>query len=119
MLKKISEADFQQVFDIDVFGVQRMTRAVLPEMRARRSGLIINVSTLLARLALPFFGPYNAAKWAVEALSETYRVEQSEFGIDVAIIEPGGFPTAFFNNQLTPTSQDRAESYGDFAHALK
>lgn len=117
LLENFTDGDFQQVFDINVFGVQRMTRAVLPAMRARKSGLIVNVSTLLARLALPFFGPYNAAKWALEALSETYRVELSEFGIDVAIIEPGGFPTAFFNNQITPSSHDRVESYGEFAQA--
>lgn len=109
--------DFRRVFDVNVFGVQRMTRAVLPQMRARHSGLILNVSSLLGRVTVPFLGPYNAAKWAVEALSETYRWELSQFGVDVAVIEPGGFPTNFFANLITPSSRDRDASYGEFAGA--
>ena len=115
--ENFSADDFQRVFDINVFGVQRMIRAVLPQMRARRSGLILNVSSLLGRVVLPFYGPYNATKWAVEALSENYRVELSQFGVDVAIIEPGGFPTNFFGNILRPSSRDRDAGYGDMAGA--
>ncbi|MEM8975892.1 MAG: SDR family oxidoreductase [Pseudomonadota bacterium] len=109
--------DFQRVFDINVFGVQRMIRAVVPAMRARGSGLIINVSSLLGRVTIPFLGPYNASKWAVEALSENYRVELSQFGVDVAVVEPGGFPTNFFGNLIQPSSRDRDAGYGDLAVA--
>jgi len=115
--ENFSAADLQKVFDVNVFGVHRMTRAVLPSMRARRSGLILNISSLLGRVAIPFLGPYNATKWAVEALSENYRVELSQFGVDVAVIEPGGFPTAFFGNLLQPTSKDRDAGYGEMANA--
>ncbi len=117
--ENFSAADLQKVFDVNVFGVQRMTRAVLPAMRARGSGLILNVSSLLGRVTIPFLGPYNATKWAVEALSENYRVELSQFGVDVAVIEPGGFPTAFFEGLLQPTSKDRDPGYGEMAHAPK
>ncbi|MEO0371128.1 MAG: SDR family NAD(P)-dependent oxidoreductase [Pseudomonadota bacterium] len=109
--------DFQRLFDINVFGVQRMIRAVAPAMRARGSGLILNISSLLGRIALPFYGPYNASKWALEAMSENYRIELSGFGVDVAIIEPGGFPTAFMGNLIHPASPDRNEGYGPMADA--
>lgn len=115
--ESFSADDFQRVFDINVFGVQRMIRAVLPAMRARGSGLIINVSSLLGRVTIPFLGPYNASKWAVEALSENYRVELSQFGVDVAVVEPGGFPTNFFGNLIQPTSRDRDDGYGELAEA--
>ncbi|MEM9318462.1 MAG: SDR family oxidoreductase [Pseudomonadota bacterium] len=115
--ENFSGEDFQRVFDVNVFGVQRMIRAVLPNMRARRSGLILNVSSLLGRVTVPFLGPYNAAKWAVEALSENYRWELSQFGVDVAVIEPGGFATNFFANLITPSSRDRDAGYGELAGA--
>ncbi|WP_305983887.1 SDR family oxidoreductase [Roseibium sp. MMSF_3544] len=115
--ENFSGEDFRRIFDINVFGVQRMTRAVLPQMRARRSGLILNVTSLLGRVTVPFLGPYNAAKWAVEALSENYRWELGSFGIDVAVIEPGGFPTSFFGNLITPSSRDRDQGYGELAGA--
>lgn len=115
--ENFSADDFQKVFDINVFGVQRMTRAVLPGMRARGSGLLLNISSLLGRVSLPFYGPYNATKWALEAMTENYRVELSAFGVDVAIIEPGGFPTTFFGNLMHPSSRDRDAGYGEMASA--
>lgn len=115
--ENFSADDFRRLFDINVFGPQRMIRAVLPEMRARRSGFILNVSSLLGRVVMPFYGPYNATKWAVEALSENYRVELSQCGVDVAIIQPGGFATSFIGNLIHPTSRDRDAGYGDMAAA--
>ena len=115
--ENFSADDFKMLFDVNVFGVQRMTRAVLPAMRARGNGLILNVSSLLGRVTLPFYGPYNATKWAVEAISENYRTELSQFGVDVAIVEPGGFPTTFFGNIVHPSNPDRNESYGAMAAA--
>lgn len=82
--------DWKRLFDVNVFGVQRVNRAVLPAMRERGSGLLLQISSLLGRIAIPFYGPYNASKWAVEAMAENYRVELSGFGVDVAIIERTG-----------------------------
>ena len=115
--ENFSADDFRRLFEINLFGVQRMIRAVLPEMRARHDGLILNISSLLGRIALPFYGPYNATKWALEALSENYRLELSGVGVDVAIVEPGGFPTAFSDNLMHPTARDRDPGYGDLAQA--
>jgi len=113
--ENFSAADFQRLFDINVFGVQRMIRAVLPGMRAARRGLVLNLSSLLGRVALPFYGPYNATKWAVEALTENYRAELSGFGIEVALVEPGGFPTGFIGNLMHLSSRTRDAGYGEMA----
>ena len=110
-------ADFQRLFDINVFGVQRVLRAVLPHFREQGSGLSILVSSILGRMALPFYGPYNASKWAVEALAENYRLELSGFGVDSVIVEPGGYPTSFMDNLIYPSDTSRNESYGDMVQA--
>jgi NAD(P)-dependent dehydrogenase (short-subunit alcohol dehydrogenase family) len=109
--------DFQRLFDINVFGVQRVTRAALNQFHQQQSGLILNISSILGRMTIPFYGPYNASKWAVEALSENYRTELSSFGIDVAIIEPGGFPTSFFERLVQPSDTERLQRYGEMADA--
>lgn len=109
--------DWKRLFDINVFGVQRVNRAVLPEMRAKKSGLLVHVSSLLGRIAIPFYGPYNASKWALEAMAENYRVELSGFGVDVAIVEPGGYPTSFIDNLMQPSDTSLAPGYGEMAGA--
>lgn len=104
--------DWQRLFEVNVFGVQRVMRAVLPHLRAQRAGLLIQISSLLGRVTVPFYGPYNASKWALEAMSENYRVELSGFGVDVAIIEPGGYPTTFVDNLMRPSDKARDGSLG-------
>ena len=111
--------DFKRLFDINVFGVQRVNRATLPHFRKQGSGLLIHVSSLLGRIALPFYGPYNASKWALEALAENYRVELSGFGVDSCIVEPGGYPTGFMKNLMLPSDNSQNESYGEMVHAPK
>jgi NAD(P)-dependent dehydrogenase (short-subunit alcohol dehydrogenase family) len=104
--------DWARLFDVNVFGVQRVIRAVLPHMRERRSGLLVQISSLLGRIAVPFLGPYNASKWALEAMSEGYRVELSGFGIDVAVVEPGGYPTTFVDSLMRPSDRSRDAALG-------
>lgn len=112
-----SADELQRLFDINLFGVHRVNRALLPAWRQRRSGLMLNVSSLLGRVALPFYGPYNASKWALEALSENYRCELSAFGIEVCIVEPGGYPTSFIEHLVRPSDAARSASYGALAEA--
>ncbi|MEO1054953.1 MAG: SDR family oxidoreductase [Bacteroidota bacterium] len=109
--------DWQRVFEVNVFGVQRVNRAVIPHFRSQQSGLLIHVSSLLGRMTLPFYGPYNATKWALEAMAENYRVELSGFGIDSCIVEPGGFATSFMDNLFRPSDDSRNEGYGEMANA--
>lgn len=110
-------SDWQKIFDLNVFGVQRMNRAILPHMRQRGNGLLIHVSSLLGRFVLPFFGPYNSSKHALEALADNYRVELSGSGIESVIVEPGGFGTDFHANLVAASDRQRLETYGEFANA--
>ncbi|GAB4330321.1 MAG: oxidoreductase [Flammeovirgaceae bacterium] len=114
MVEHFTAEDFQKLFDINVFGVQRMNRAVLPYFRQQQNGLIIYISSLLGRITMPFYGAYNASKWALEALAENYCLELSGFGVENCIVEPGGYPTTFMENLLKPSDHSQVASYGEF-----
>lgn len=119
MTESFTVDDMQKLFEINLFGVQRMTRAVLKHFHQQQSGYVLNVSSILGRMTIPFYGPYNASKWALEALTENYRTELSQFGIDFGLVEPGGFPTAFMDRLILPSDHSRDEFYGDFINAPK
>lgn len=91
-------------FDTNVYGLQRTTRAALPAMRARKAGLIVNVSSQVGRFVTPMGGIYSATKFAVESMSEGLAYELVAHGIEVCIIQPGGFPTAIGANRARLTS---------------
>ena len=86
------------MFDTNVFGAQRMIRAALPAMREAGRGQIFNVTSQLGRLIIPGLGQYSPTKFALEALSEQLAYETVEKGIDVTIIQPGGYPTEIWQN---------------------
>ncbi|MEM6827975.1 MAG: SDR family oxidoreductase [Pseudomonadota bacterium] len=88
----------QHMFETNVFGPHRMARAVLPAMRAAKSGLIINVSSQLGRVIAPAYGQYSPTKFALEAMSEALAYELVPHGVDVTVIEPGGYPTNIWKN---------------------
>ena len=83
----ITEARRQ--FDVNVFGLARLTQLVLPHMRAQRDGYIVNISSMGGKIWEPLGGWYHAAKFAVEGLSDCLRAEVAEFGIKVVVVEPG------------------------------
>lgn len=85
----------QQMFDVNVFGVLRMIRAVTPHMREQGCGRIINISSIAGKLSTPVNGAYSATKFAVEALSDALRLELAPFGIQVVVVEPGSIKTHF------------------------
>ncbi|MBY0342739.1 MAG: SDR family oxidoreductase [Sphingomonadales bacterium] len=87
------------IFDTNVFGPHRMARAVLPGMRKAQRGLIIQISSQLGRVITPWSGHYSATKFALEAMSEQLAYELVPHGIDVSIIEPGGYPTKVWVNR--------------------
>ncbi len=110
------------IFDTNVFGIQRVIRAALPKMRARKSGLIFNISSQLGRVIIPASGHYSATKFAVEAMSEQLAYELVPQGIDVTVIQPGGYPTDIWKkrNVYTQALRDRTkadliEAYGPMA----
>ena len=102
----------QALFDINVFGVLRVTRAVLPAMRARKEGLVVNVGSILGRVTFPFFGIYGASKFALEALSDSLRYELSQLGIEVALVQPSAYPTPMYAKVLQPADAARVSAYG-------
>lgn len=80
-------------YEVNVFGLARLTRMVLPAMRERRAGKIVNVSSVGGKMVTPLGGWYQSTKFAVEALSDALRMEMSRFGVDVIVIEPGAIKT--------------------------
>ena len=102
----LSSSELAAQFETNVFAAHRMITTVLPEMLERRRGTIINISSVLGRLATPFNGAYAASKFALEGLSESLRTELWPFGVRVAVIEPGLFRTEFISNQVTAAEAD-------------
>lgn len=102
-------------FDVNVIGILRTMRATLPQFRRQGSGLIINIGSILGRVTFPFFGLYGATKFALEALTEGYRYELSQFGIDVALLQPSAYPTAMYASMQGPADAPRVGEYGDVA----
>lgn len=94
-MSEITDGDLRRQFDTNVFGLMAVTRAFIPQMRKRRSGRIVNVSSIGGRFTFPFFGAYNATKYAVESMSDAMRNELRPFGIQVVLIEPGVIRTNF------------------------
>jgi NADP-dependent 3-hydroxy acid dehydrogenase YdfG len=88
-IETLSTQEVKRQFDTNVFGLLAVTRAVLPSMRARRAGRIINMSSIVGRTSFPAMGVYGATKYAVEALSDSLRMELAPLGIEVVLIEPG------------------------------
>ncbi len=86
------------IFETNLYGYLRMARAVLPKMRARGAGQIFNVSSQLGRLLVPTLGMYCATKFGVEAMFETMAYELAPFGVEVTIIQPGGYPTKIWDS---------------------
>ncbi|KMO75301.1 oxidoreductase [Mycolicibacterium chlorophenolicum] len=97
-----SIAQSQRLFDINVFGVMRMTNAVLPHMRAQGSGRIVNISSIFGLMPAPFMAAYSATKFAVEGYSESVDHEVREDNIRVVLVEPGGTRTGFDDNTAEP-----------------
>jgi NAD(P)-dependent dehydrogenase (short-subunit alcohol dehydrogenase family) len=94
-LEEIPVEQVQQMFDVNVFGVLRMIRAVAPHMRKQRTGRIINISSIAGKLSTPTNGSYSATKFALEALSDALRLDLAPFDIQVVLVEPGAIKTHF------------------------
>ena len=94
-VEEVSEAEYMPMFETNVFGLITLTKALLPQFRARRSGNIVNLSSIGGLIGSPGWGYYNATKFAVEGLSEALAGELAPLGIHVTIVEPGPFRTEF------------------------
>ena len=119
-VEESTDAEILRQFDVNVFGVGRMCRAVLPMMRAQRSGVIINISAWLGRMGFPLLTYYNASKYAVEAITDSLRYEVAPFGIRVHSVLPGLFGTRFVSKGLVanPATVSPASPYVALAAKL-
>jgi len=108
------DAQVAQLFATNFFGAVAMTKAVLPGMRARRSGAVVNISSIGAQVCPAGSGYYAASKAALEAVSASLRKEVAPLGISVVVVEPGGFRTDFAGRSLTQAAEPIAD-YADTA----
>jgi len=110
-LEAFSSNEVMAQLDLNIVGPMRVAKAVLPGMRAKKSGLIIQVSSTAGRAAFPGFGVYHASKWGLEGMSEAMRYELAPLGIDVVIVEPGPFSTNFFGSIVNAQNEEVAAAY--------
>ncbi|MQY15076.1 3-phenylpropionate-dihydrodiol/cinnamic acid-dihydrodiol dehydrogenase [Streptomyces sp. RB5] len=116
-VEETGDAELRSLFDVHLFGAAALTRAVLPHMRARRSGAIVQLSSVGGQMSMAGFGAYSATKFALEGLSEALAAEVRPLGIDVLIVEPGAFRTALFGNHSL--SEDGIADYADTVGATR
>jgi NAD(P)-dependent dehydrogenase (short-subunit alcohol dehydrogenase family) len=100
MVEELPMELWRQQMETNFFGLVAVTKAVLPSMRKRRSGMIINVSSVSGRSGFPGYGPYAASKFAVEGFSESLRLEMLPFGVHVVLIEPGAYKTEIWRKGM-------------------
>ena len=113
-LEQLPLSDFAACFEVNFYGVARVTKALLPSMRAAGSGRVITVTSMNGILAMPFSDAYNAAKFAVEGLMEGLAPVLREFGIAVSVIEPGPVSTGFLRNARGRLAKAAADDpYGE------
>jgi short-subunit dehydrogenase len=98
--EETSVAQAQSIFDVNVFGLMRMTKAALPHMRAQRNGRIINISSVVGFIPAPYLAVYDASKHAVEGYSESLDHEVREHGVRVLLVQPGYTRTGFDGNSM-------------------
>lgn len=103
----------RDLFEVNVFGIQRVLRAVLPTLRKQGDGLVINTGSILGRVTFPFFGLYGASKFAVEAMTDSYRYELSQLGVDVVLVQPSAYPTNMYASAQQPSDAARGTAYGE------
>jgi NAD(P)-dependent dehydrogenase (short-subunit alcohol dehydrogenase family) len=118
-VEESDEVEVRRMFEINFFGLARMTRAVLPGMRKRRSGHIINIASICGLAPIPSLGDYSATKFAVEGLSECLALEVGPLGIRVTLVEPSGFRTQWAGRSAKDSSADEIADYDATAGATR
>jgi len=110
-LEEVAESEHRSIFEVNYFGAIRMIQGVVPRMRERRQGAIINVSSVVGRVPMVGQAPYSASKQALEAASESLAQELVAHGVRVALIEPGVFQTQIWENSEPTTHYDKQSPY--------
>lgn len=121
-LEAFSMEQIERQFNTNVIGLLAVTKAVLPTMRANRSGVIVNISSVGGKITFPFGALYHGTKFAVEGLSESLKYELNEIGVAIKIVEPGAIETDFagrsFDTAIDPSMEEYAGLVGKFVEAM-
>ena len=119
-LEDLAIDEVRAQFETSLYAVLQMSQAVLPHMRARGTGTIINVGSVVGRIVIPRGGAYVASKFALEGLTKAMRMEVAQFGVRVVLVEPGLFRTNFSPNKVFgERSRDPASPYYDYTQRVK
>jgi NAD(P)-dependent dehydrogenase (short-subunit alcohol dehydrogenase family) len=119
-LEEVDETDYRHVFEVNVFGLMAVTRALLPHLRAQKSGWIINISSVGGISSSAGYGIYNSSKFAVEGLSESLALQLEPLGIKVLIVEPGHLRTDFLSGSSLRIAKRTIDDYArTVGHARK
>lgn len=105
-VEHLSSVDVERVFDTNVLGMVRVCQAVLPSMREKKAGVIINISSIGAEMGLPYRGAYSASKAALDRITEAMRMEVKNFGVKVCTVQPGGIVTDINKNRIMSPMPD-------------
>ena len=97
----------KQLFDVNTFGPMRVSNAVLPHLREKKAGLIVNISSIVAQFAFPYMGIYCASKAALEVLSDDYNSSLQGSGVESVVLEPGAYPTEIYGKIIPPDNADK------------
>ncbi|WP_328418631.1 SDR family oxidoreductase [Micromonospora sp. NBC_00389] len=116
MVEEFTEAEARAQFEVNVFGTLWVSQAVLPHLRARRAGHIVQISSIAALGGFPSTGMYSASKFALEGMSEALAMEAAAFGIKVSIVQPGGYWTDLYTSMTSTTPM---EAYGPLRAELE
>ncbi|MDN4165899.1 oxidoreductase [Cytophagales bacterium LB-30] len=116
-VEEVSIEEAKRQFEVNIFGLARITQLVLPTMRKQKSGRIVNISSMGGKIYTPFGAWYHATKFALEGWSDCLRIEVKPFGIDVAIVEPGGIQTEW--GDIAMDNLEKVSGKGPYASMVK
>jgi len=114
IFEKASPEEIQKQFDTNVFGVFNVIREILPHFRERKSGTIINVTSMGGRITFPLYSLYHGTKWALEGFAESLQFELRQFNIKVKNVEPGAIKTDFYSRSMNVFSNTEVKGYDHY-----
>jgi short-subunit dehydrogenase len=110
-----TEADIKKQFETNVFGVMRVTRAILPHFRAKNNGTVLTVTSMGGLITFPLYSLYHGTKWAVEGFMESLRYELKQFNIKIKCIEPGAIKTDFYERSMNRVDKPEFNMYDNYS----
>jgi short-subunit dehydrogenase len=118
VFEAMSDEVVERQFDTNVFGLMRVTRAIIPHFREYGGGIIMQVSSMGGRMTFPLYSIYHSSKWAVEGFSESLHYELEQFNIRIKLIEPGAIKTEFYGSSRQFVTSDRLPIYNNYVEHL-